>query len=136
MKQVEITTTTPSDMDMNLLQQLIADQKVAPKATYHPRGREPIDLDKSSAESATFWASYAKPLPHTQKPSTPPKEPAREPSDQTTLSSISQITEVTNQIQSLQAANSPQRTNIELITQTTSKLESEMIALKAAIERN
>jgi len=28
MKQVEITTTAPSDINMDLLQQLIADQKI------------------------------------------------------------------------------------------------------------
>ena len=66
-KQVELTTSAPSDIDMDLLQKLISDQKLAkyegpvqpttcnraPKATYHPRGREPIELDNSSAESAT-----------------------------------------------------------------------------------
>ena len=150
MKQVEITTTAPSKIDMDLLQQLIADQKLAtyegpvqpttfnytPKATYHPRRCEPIKLDKITAELATFWALCAKPPPHTQKPSTPPKEPSREPSDQITLSSITQITKFTNQIQSLQAANSSQCTNIKLSPQTTSKLESEMIGLKAVIKRN
>ena len=135
---------------MDLIQKLIFDQKLAtyegpvqpttfnraPKATYHPRGREPIKLDKSLAESATFWASYAKPSLQTQKAPVPPTAPTREPIDHTTLSSITQLTSFTTQIQSLQAANSLQRTNIALITQTTSILESEMIALKAAIGQN
>ena len=135
---------------MDLLQKLISDQKLAtydgpvqpttcnraPKATYHPREREPIELDKSSAESAIFWASYAKPSTQPHKTQVPPTAPTREPSDQTTLSSMTQLTAFTTQIQSLQAANSSQLSNIALITQTTAKLESEIIALKAAIGLN
>jgi hypothetical protein len=145
-KQVELTTSAPADIDMDLLQKLISDQKLAtyegpvqpstfnraPKATYHPRGREPIELDKSSAESATFWAAYAKPIQPT-KTNGPPAEPTREPNDHTTLSSMTHLTAFSTQIQSLQAANSSQLSNITQLTLTTEKLESEMIALKAAI---
>jgi len=62
MRQVELTTSAPADIDMSLLQQLISEQQLAtfagptqpatfnraPKATYHARGREPVELDKSS----------------------------------------------------------------------------------------
>jgi len=149
-KQVELTTSAPSNIDMTLLQQLISDQKVAtyegpvqpttfnraPKATYHPRGREPIELDKSSAESAIFWASYAKPPSQPNKNPVPPTAPTRAPSDHTTLSSMTQLTAFTTQIQSLQAANSSQLSSIAHITETTAKLESEMLALKEAIGIN
>jgi len=49
---------------------------------------------------------------------------------------MTHLTAFSTQIQSLQAANSSQLSNIALITQTTEKLESEMIALKAAIGLN
>jgi len=81
MREVELTNSAPADIDMSLPQQLITEQKLstftgptqpttfnrAPKAMYHARGREPVELDKSNTASATFWAEYSPPKQTTKK---------------------------------------------------------------------
>ena len=80
MRQVELTNSAPADINMSLLQQLITKQnlftftgptqpatfKRAPKATYHARGREPVELDESNTATATFWAECSPPTQPTK----------------------------------------------------------------------
>ena len=99
MKQVEVLTNAPSNIDMDILNQMIDEQKLssydgpsqpltykrAPKAAYHPRGHEPIKIDKSSVESASFWASFVK-IPPQKKITTPTTKPSTAPTIHTNSS--------------------------------------------------
>jgi len=133
MRQVELTTSAPADIDMSLLQQLISEQQLAtfagptqpatfnraPKATYHARGREPVELDKSSAASATFWAEYA-----------PPKQAPKKVSDTTTISSF------TATLPTQQTAIASQNDAIQQLAKAHASMNTEMIHLRKAASDN
>jgi hypothetical protein len=134
MRQVEITTSAPADIDMSLLQQLISDQQLAtfagptqpatfnraPKATYHARGREPVELDKSSAASATFWAEYA-----------PPKPAPKKGGDTTTT-----ISSFTATLPTQQSAIASQNDAIQQLAKAHASMHTEMTLLRKAASDN
>jgi hypothetical protein len=152
MREIEMSSpNAPDDIDMEVLQKLITDQQLskfagpampttynrAPKATYHARGREPVELDKSTEAVVNFWAEFSPPKQTRQK--TPGKPPAANivvPSGNQTnnTSLISPTSDFSKQYQELKDITTTQQTTINNMTQTTVNLTEEIEALKKAME--
>ena len=154
MREVEMTSANaPADIDMEVLQQLITDQQLskfagpampttynrAPKATYHARGREPVELDKSTEAAATFWAEFSPPKQTRQKTlGKPPAATIVVPSgNQTNITSIiSPASAFSKQYQELKDITTAQQATINNMAQTSLNLSDEIDALKKAMENS
>jgi hypothetical protein len=152
MREVAMSTNAPNDIDMELFQKLITDQQLskfagpampttynrAPKATYHARGREPVELDKSTEAAVNFWADFSPPKPRQKTTGKPPAANIVVPSGNHTsnTSIISPTSAFSKQYQELKDITTAQQNTINNMTQTTATLSEEIEALKMAMEKS